>query len=299
MNLPSIKLFLHILILLNIIQSCDTSKYVDETSDEISDEIIESNERNVLCELRTCTNWNITIISLFKINFEKFQIIEDIVNTILEDCRWKNYSINIRFLTKDFTFHNISNAILPIELTTEVKLLSLYTIDDERTAYRTSTIFASSNMFGANNFTGNYILVLTNIEHIIRDEIVLKYVDDELKRKKIHLRVIQVITDQIKKKSKGNVHHSYYKLLTRSKDNLGRVSLIETYDILDSVKPCPSLTNIQKIHQYGELLKERQITWALDHINDFIIGGVIVLIAILAGVLAALYDIWKKKRIKN
>ncbi|CEF64163.1 Hypothetical protein SRAE_1000241800 [Strongyloides ratti] len=260
---------------------------------------MEMSEENLICELRTCTNWNITIISLFKINFEKFQIVEDIVNSILEDCRWKNYTINIRFLTKDFKFHNISNTMLPIELTPEIRLLSLYTADDEMTSYKASTIFASDNMFGANKITGNYILVLTDIENVIRDEVVLKYVDNELKRKKIHLRVIEIILDTERKLLSSKVHHSNYKLLTRSKDNLGRVSLIETYDILDRVKPCPSLTNLQKIHQYGELLKERQITWALDHINDFIIGGIIVLIAILAGFLAALYDLWNKKKDKK
>uniref|UniRef100_A0A0N4ZRR5 Cadherin domain-containing protein n=1 Tax=Parastrongyloides trichosuri TaxID=131310 RepID=A0A0N4ZRR5_PARTI len=208
--------------------------------------------------------------------------------------------------------------MLPIELTTEMKLLSLYT-EDEINAYRSSTIFVSENMIEADRDTGNYILVLTNIEDIIRNELVLNYVDRELHKKSIHLRVIQIVADPTKKISKGKIHHSYvrcfffffflismgiifclkYKLLTRSKDSKGRVSLIETYDILDSVKPCPSLSNLQKIHQYGELLKERQINWALDHIEDFIVGGIFVLFAVLAGVLAAIYEMWNNKKLKK
>uniref|UniRef100_A0AC35THS1 VWFA domain-containing protein n=1 Tax=Rhabditophanes sp. KR3021 TaxID=114890 RepID=A0AC35THS1_9BILA len=214
---------------------------------------------NCLTTVGLCARWNIFIIPLFKIGFNHFENVERIIDTSIEDCRWKNYTLNIKFITKDLVFHDVVDPIQPIEIDDDLRVLSLYTEEEKNHAYTHALLIAEQMMSKATEEVGNFILLFTDSVRFTEDKVLLRFVDKALHSKFIQLRVVQLLYNDQKGSQKDIA-----KMVTKVTDNIGRISLYETHDLLESIKPCPALTNQQKLFQYGEVMKIRRYLYALE-----------------------------------
>uniref|UniRef100_A0A914GWD6 Uncharacterized protein n=1 Tax=Globodera rostochiensis TaxID=31243 RepID=A0A914GWD6_GLORO len=229
------------------------------------------------CEFGNCSRWHILLVPLLSDRFVQLPLLKGIVHSMLSGCRWYLHDqIQLQFLTKNGTFVPLSDPIL------------LPTLDKMRQSrlgqWKSIVELAVENMNGTKwvmndgkkgiggdppeegDQIGRYIFVVTDFERRgHNDDEFVEELNRMLARTRIHFRNVRLQFDGMRETKivpprggeVGGDDH-VHETVANVSSNFVRVALIEQRqqqngmaDAFDVIRPCPQLTNAERIREYS------------------------------------------------
>uniref|UniRef100_A0A914CP31 Uncharacterized protein n=1 Tax=Acrobeloides nanus TaxID=290746 RepID=A0A914CP31_9BILA len=251
-------------------------------------------DSEIECQLGKCDKWRITVIPLLKAeNPIEMQELQSIFHSIVDDCKWYYGYLEMKFLRKDLSFMTITDPISFALLDDQIADFS-YTQQERvnKSAYLKAVTTAVNYMWPSDNEIGAYILAITNFDSLENGSgpETMREIDDRLEYKGIHLRIVRLELDTNNKTMHWNPKHFFHNI-NEVTDNIVRVSVVETDNLLEAIKPCPPLSLVEKFAQlsYAKHYK-------FQDRRSSIIGGVLLAIAIISAISSFLFSFYEKQR---
>ncbi|KAK0405915.1 hypothetical protein QR680_018260 [Steinernema hermaphroditum] len=260
----------------------------------------ERNRTEEICRMRKCEKWDVMVILLLKRGFRQFKFSRSLLRRAMEDCKWFNGDISIQFFTKNLTIVNASDYTMKLQLPSQVREGSQYDPEERVTIFHEAVSTAIDYLNPSTSQRGSYILVITDFQKNAEDDKVEdKELQARLEKKAIQLRIIQLTMDGDNRTSFKPQDLISSHRVSNVGDFVGKVQVFEAKNVMDHFKPCPPLSQHEKLTQTRTANHYRTQLWIERNIGAALIGGFLLVLALLSVLMAYNYHKKEKTRVKK
>lgn len=298
---------------------------------------IPASQQTASCNFGECSRWHILLLPLLTEDFTQLPLLKAIVRSMLTGCRWYfPEQIRIELFTRNGTFLLIKDPILLPELDQMLDQLKYpapiyqreFSQRHGQTQWAVNQAVDRMNETGTDEDVdsdeggssskssseedeeeerrrGRFIFVITDFDPAENEDgsRFLKELDQQLTQIGIYFRNIRLHFDghkqtQIIPGGGGHVRED----ITNVSSNIVRVAIVEPgsgFDAFAAIRPCPQLSDEEKIREYSYVQHFYYENWLLRNPRGAIIGFALFICAICCAIAAYAFHLWEQNRAKR